>query len=201
MDYNKLISDKLADGYIKSAQVTVNVKNYKTQKVFVLGQVKKPGVFNMKGNINILELISMAGGFGDEAEQTLTVVRPRTLQSTEGTSSNLGKKEDVYKIDLGTYEDDSGPDTFEVQSGDYIYVDKKSNFFITGEVKKTGSFDWEKNLTIRQALSLAGGVSKSGAESRINIIRLVKGREVTLKVNMEDLVEANDVIDVPQRYF
>jgi len=198
----KLISEKLADGYIKSAQVTVNVKNYKTQKVFVLGQVKRPGVFNMKGNINILELISMAGGFGEDAEQTATIVRPRTLQSNGGgASSDSGKREDVYKIDLGEYKGDSGPDTFVVQSGDYIYVDKKSNFFITGEAKKTGSFKWEKDLTVRQALSLAGGVNKSGAENRINIIRLVKGKEVTLKVNMEDLVEPNDVIDVPQRYF
>ncbi|MDR4499432.1 MAG: polysaccharide export protein [Candidatus Scalindua sp.] len=88
----KLISEKLADGYIKSAQVTVNVRSYKTQKVFVLGQVKKPGVFNMKGNINILELISMAGGFGSEAERTVTIVRPRTLQSTGGgTASDPGK--------------------------------------------------------------------------------------------------------------
>ncbi|MDR4499433.1 MAG: hypothetical protein MRK02_16170 [Candidatus Scalindua sp.] len=45
---------------------------------------------------------------------------------------------------MGEYKDDRGPDTFVVQSGDYIYVDKKSNFFITGEVKSTGSFDWEK---------------------------------------------------------
>ncbi len=197
----KLIRDKLSDGYIRSPQVTITVTNYRTQKIFVLGQVKSPGVYNIKSNIHLLELISMAGGFTDEAERSVTIVRSVSSQNFEEMVSHSGKGEEIYKIDLGEYEEESKHDSFVVKSGDYIYVNKKSRFFITGEVRKTGNFSWEKDLTVRQALSLAGGTTPAASEKRITIIRLKNKKEVVVKAKMEDLVEPNDVIQVPERLF
>lgn len=201
LQLEKLIHDRLSDGYIVSPQVTINVEKYKTQKVFVLGQVKSPGVYNIKGNIHLLELISMAGGLSDDAERSVTIVRSRSSKNIDGKVSRSGKKENIFKIDLGEYEEDNIHETFLVKSGDYVYVNKKSHFFVTGEVKKTGDFSWEKDLTVRQALSRAGGTTDTASEKRITIIRVKNEKEVVVKAKMEDLVEPNDIIQVPERLF
>ncbi|MDR4506140.1 MAG: polysaccharide export protein [Candidatus Scalindua sp.] len=201
LQLEKLIRDRLSDGYIMSPQVNIYVNSYRTQKVFVLGQVKNPGVYNIKSNIYLLELISMAGGFTDQAEHSVTIVRSRSSQNVGEVVSRSGKQEEIYKIDLGEFKEDRKHDAFVIKNGDYIYVNKKSRFFITGQVMKTGDFAWEKDLTVRQALSLAGGTTTSAAEKHITIIRVKNEKEVIVKVKMEDLVEPNDVIQVPERLF
>ena len=56
-------------------------------------------------------------------------------------------------------------------------------------------------VTDEQALALAGGVNERGAENRITIRRIVKGKETEIKVKLTDTVEPGDTILVPQRFF
>src|SRR5262245_46705169 len=57
------IEARLKDGYLKSPQVDVLVKEQRSKKVSVLGQVKSPGTFPYVENMSIVEAISRAGGF------------------------------------------------------------------------------------------------------------------------------------------
>jgi len=59
----KRIADKLSDGILRNPQVTVLVKEQTSKKVYILGQVSKPGTFNYTPSMSVVEAITMAGGF------------------------------------------------------------------------------------------------------------------------------------------
>lgn len=197
-----LIEKRLADGYILEPQVTVNVKSYQNRKVFLFGEVKSPGSYVLKRKTHILELISKAGGFTDKAARTIKIVRPRLLHQGKDFVSPSGKEENkVFALDLNKYEYGNTQETFAIVSGDHIYVEEKQRFFIIGEVGRRGEFKWEKGMTVRLALSQAGGTTKMAAVKRTRIVRVKNGKGEEFKVDMDDLVMPDDIIKVPGRYF
>jgi len=60
-DLNKLVSDRLSK-YIAEAVVTVSITEVKGNKIFVIGQVNKPGEFIVNPSVNVMQALSMAGG-------------------------------------------------------------------------------------------------------------------------------------------
>lgn len=71
------LRDKIRDGlseYIKDPQVSVNIKSVQSQKVYVLGEVMRPGVFTINTSMNVFEAISSAGGFTKDAKDNSVLV-------------------------------------------------------------------------------------------------------------------------------
>lgn len=60
-ELNKIVSDRLGK-YISDAVVTVTVQEVKGNKIFVIGQVNKPGEFIVNPSVNVMQALSMAGG-------------------------------------------------------------------------------------------------------------------------------------------
>jgi polysaccharide export outer membrane protein len=60
-ELNKVISDRLAR-YIADALVTVSIQEIKGNKVYVLGNVNKPGEFIVNPSVDVMQALSMAGG-------------------------------------------------------------------------------------------------------------------------------------------
>jgi polysaccharide biosynthesis/export protein len=60
-DLNKTVSERLAR-YIADAVVTISVQEIKGNKIYVLGQVNRPGEFIVNPSVNIMQALSMAGG-------------------------------------------------------------------------------------------------------------------------------------------
>ncbi len=58
----EVLAEKLRAGFLRSPQVTVFVKEFNSKKVFVLGQVAKPGTFKYEDNMTIVQAITLAGG-------------------------------------------------------------------------------------------------------------------------------------------
>ncbi len=197
-----LLEKKLADGYIKSPQVTVTVNNYKSKKVFILGYVREPGIYIVKGKNHILELISKAGGFTNEAGRSVTIVRSKTSPGAGAVLSHEKDDENItFTIDLGEYGKNSRFSTFIIHSDDYIYVNKKSVIFVSGAVKDQGKLNWERGITVRQAITLSGGFTDIAARKRVKIIRLIDEKEKIIKTKMSDIVEPDDIIEVPESHF
>lgn len=61
MELNKVVSDRLSK-YIADAVVTISVQQINGNKVYVLGQVNKPGEFIVNPSVNVMQALSMAGG-------------------------------------------------------------------------------------------------------------------------------------------
>ncbi len=64
-----------ADGYLVSPQVDVFIKEHRSKKAVILGQVKNPGQYELRGKVTILEFISTAGGLTTDAGGTATIKR------------------------------------------------------------------------------------------------------------------------------
>ncbi len=201
----KLLTQSLSKGYLVKPQVTVSIATYRSQKVFLLGEVKKPGSYALKGKTHILELISDAGGLTDRAGRTITIVRSRSSHNKSAPVALEDAKEDeiitIYLDELELTADGMKSIDIFIADGDSIYISKARKIYVTGEVKKPGGYKWERGITVHQAISLAGGATKRGATNRTKIIRTKKGLERELKPSMSDKVIPDDIIKVPISYF
>lgn len=68
------IAERLRQGILRSPQVTVLVKEQTSKKVYVLGQVQRPGTFNFTPSMSVVEAITVAGGFTPLAAKNDTTV-------------------------------------------------------------------------------------------------------------------------------
>jgi polysaccharide export outer membrane protein len=70
------LAKRLGERYLQSPQVSVSVTEGASQKVTVEGEVKSPGVFQVKGHTTLMQVIAMAGGPDDQADtRKVAVIR------------------------------------------------------------------------------------------------------------------------------
>ncbi|HEB76737.1 MAG TPA: hypothetical protein ENJ04_10320 [Nitrospirae bacterium] len=200
-EVERLLTEKLSDGYLVAPQVNVSIVQYRSQKVFVLGEVRKPGRYMIKGKTNVLELISEAGGPTEMAADTITIMRSGSNIAPGGSGllQDDGKNE-VITLKFDDVASSKGV-AFYVESGDTVYIARAPRFFVTGEVVRPGEFRWEEGITVRGAISMAGGPTDRGAVNRAKIIRSTNGEERQIRPEMNDPVMPDDVVKVPESYF
>jgi polysaccharide export outer membrane protein len=68
------IEKRFQEGYLREPYVSVYVKEYNSKKIFVLGMVRKPGTFPFQGGMNVVEAVTLAGGFTETANANFVVV-------------------------------------------------------------------------------------------------------------------------------
>jgi polysaccharide export outer membrane protein len=100
----------LAEKYIRDPQVSVLVKEYNSKKIFVFGEVQKPGTFPFQDGMSVVQAVTLAGGFTKTASQNSTSVTRRV----GGTETKV--KVSVQDIALG-----KAPN-FTLEPGDIVYV-------------------------------------------------------------------------------
>ena len=125
------LTELLGKDYLVNPQVIVNVKEYLSQKVQVLGAAERPGVYYLTGPTTLLEILSRAGGFASTAGKQVLLVRNHG--ASDGSSAAL--RLSLEKIQAG----DPAENT-RVQSQDIVIVSKAQaySYFVFGEVKKPG---------------------------------------------------------------
>ena len=75
-----------------------------------------------------------------------------------------------------------------IKDGDTIFVPKQERVYVTGEVRTPGAFPYDDDMTIFTAISLAGGITAKGSNSRITITRLVNGQRREIDAKQEDML-------------
>ena len=191
------ISDKLsqlfADGYLVNPQVNVFINEYREQLVTILGQVNKPGSYQLKGPITFLQLLSKAGGLTPDAGDKVTV--KRTI-NTSGITTDT-----TLYIDLDSLiEKGDTAQNISVMDGDSISVNKAGFFYVTGEVKQPASFKFSKKdfPIVIKAITLAGGFTSKANQDAIEIHRVVDGqKEILTAAKLDTIIKVDDVILVP----
>jgi polysaccharide export outer membrane protein len=182
-----------ADGYLVNPQVDVFIKEHRSKKAVILGQIKNPGQYELRGKVTILEFISTAGGLTTDAGGTATIKR------TTGSGEN--KDQIVLDLEKLIKKGDVSLN-LTVQDNDSIYISKAKTYYVSGEVVKPNQYVYEQELTVIKAITMAGGFSKIAAKDKVQIIRLIKGdKKVLEKVNMDEPVLPDDVIVVPESFF
>ncbi len=196
------LTEKLSDGYLVAPQITVRIVEYNNKKVFLFGEVLRPGTYPLKGDIRLLELISEAGGFTEERGMMCHIVRSKGDTPNSGPISiKSAKANEILSINLNRLTSGKLEENIKLQPGDSIYVNATDHIFVTGEVRNPGEIKWTKGMTVRQAISSAGGGTASAAINRTSIVRLKDGQEVELTPGLSDPVSPDDIIKVPESYF
>ena len=109
----RTISDALAKGYLINPQVTLNVLNFATYRVTVLGQVQKPGSYDFpnRERLTLLEAIGLAGGYTRGADPSRVLIK----RVVEG-------REVVYRLNGKKMASEGASTAFEILSGDVVTV-------------------------------------------------------------------------------
>jgi len=74
-------------------------------------------------------------------------------------------------------------------------------FFIQGEVKQSGGYPYQPGLTVRKAVSLAGGLTDRASQSRITVIHENDEHRKSIPISIDDPVHPGDTITIEQSFF
>lgn len=107
------LTAKLGAKYLQNPQVTVFVKEYNSHQVTIQGEIKKPGVFPLKGTTSLLQLIALAGGFEANSDSTVLILRQTNGKRSAATFN-------VSAIQKGRADDPV------LQSGDIVVAGKSA---------------------------------------------------------------------------
>ena len=191
---------KLADGYFRNPQVAVAVEQYRSQRVFVMGEVRNPGPVPLTGGMTLIEALARAGSTLSSSSGEVAIVR--APQGGKGpTLPDPATGATILRASIRDLEGGSLKQNVELRDGDTIFVPRAESAYVFGQVKSPGAYSIQKDTTVLQALSLAGGVTENGAMNRIKVVRIVNGEKKELKVKLTDLVKPGDTVIVPERYF
>ncbi|MFC1895937.1 polysaccharide biosynthesis/export family protein [Thermodesulfobacteriota bacterium] len=199
------VRGRLSGRFIIDPQVTVTVKEYKSKKVFVLGEVgakgKGPGAYPLAGKTTLLEILSMAGGPTDNAGTEVMIVRPTNHTPGNPTPLEKAKNEDIITVNLAQILEGDTSQNVLLEPNDSIYVPRTQYFYVFGQVKQPGRYKLEKGTTVLKAITTAGGVTDKAAINDSKVLREREGEKISIAVVMTDPVMAEDVIMVPESFF
>jgi polysaccharide export outer membrane protein len=152
-----VLTARLANGYIVDPQVTVSIQEYRSRKANVVGLANRPGMYEFRGALTLLELLSRAGGPAPEAGSQATLTR------RDGTSAAVDLKALLTQGNTAL--------DLEIHDGDTLYIAAAGSFIITGEVRRPGEYRFDEGMTLIRAITLAGGFSERAATDAVKVIR------------------------------
>ena len=196
------LKKQLSDGYLKNPQVSVAIEQYRSQRIFVMGEVRAPGTYQLTGDMTLIEALARAGSVTAEAGEEILVVRPP--EGKPGTGPVLPTDDanaDIIRVNLRELQSGLLSQNVPLQDGDTLVVLRAQSVYVFGQVKNPGAFAAEKGTSVLQALSLAGGVTDRGSTGRVYIVRTVDGKKKEFKAKLTDTVEPGDTLIVKERFF
>jgi len=196
-DLERKLHDVLARDLIRDPQVAVTVQQYRSKVVFVMGEVSHPGPYPLLGTRRILEVLAKAGPMTANAGSEAVVVRARNPEARPVLPSEVGAAPggpaEVMHVDLRAIQAGALEQNLVLQPRDTVFVPAAPRVFVSGHVPNPGGYAITPGITVRQAVSLAGGSARSG---RVRVLREVGGRAQQVDLDLDDPVQAGDTIVV-----
>jgi polysaccharide export outer membrane protein len=179
-----VLQELLRRTYMKDPHVGVFVRELQSHPVSVVGAVKKPGVFQIRGTKTVLELLSMAEGLADDAGDTVLVMRGASYPGAggSGTAQREPQKDGTTPLTTGNaalvsgfpgtppkegageikeinlkslLESDDPALNIPVHPGDIVKVPRAGIVYVVGGVRKPGGFVLRSNENISVLQALA----------------------------------------------
>ncbi|MFN0109497.1 MAG: polysaccharide biosynthesis/export family protein [Blastocatellia bacterium] len=236
-EVSKMITDGLRGRYLKDPKVFVSVKQYNSRTFFIQGAVKSPGVYIIQGRPSLFKLITIAGGLQDKHGSMAYIVRevkaspekleargqktdqPAPVRSTPVTEAIDNAKGSNVAIEgetdfellhakIGGLSKGRFDQNLLIQPGDVVYIPPAEVFYVSGEVRAPGQYQYREGMTLRQAITLSQGPYFKAKLDKGIIFREdpLTGKFSEIPVNIasvlnkggEDIpIYPNDIITVP----
>ena len=179
-----VLQELLHRTYMKDPHVSVFVREMQSHPVSVMGAVRRPGVFQIRGSKTLLEVLSLAEGLADDAGETVIILRgaalsaepdppmdhavvsdppssgPQSPGEANAVSSplndNRAASESAVQVNLkDLLESADSRSNPLVHPGDIVKVTRAGVVYVIGEVRKPGGFVLKSNENISVLQALA----------------------------------------------
>lgn len=212
----KMASEKLrtrlAADYLNKPMVIIEVVEFNSQKILVIGEVKKPGEVTLQSSeMALKELIVQSGGPTGDMDQTVLIVRAEPDDEDATT---------VFTMDELLLSNKH--ESITVSAGDIVYIlgrdkqlplqDMEKTVYVFGQVTKPGILPFTRNMTVMRAIISAGNFTKEAAPGRTTVKRKDGKKIKTISVNLDKMMsggdksrdielKAGDIVYVPRAIF
>lgn len=167
-------------GYLTKPSVSVEVSNYVSRYVTVLGNVPQAGNYPLDRGYTVASMLAKAGGSTKDGANAVI------LTPADGSGPQ--------RISLS---DMAAGANRQLKAGDILFVPPAEKVYVYGQVQQPGAFTYVPGQSFRQALALAGGPTLAGSTKRIKVRR--EGKEIQAK--LDDPVKPEDVLIIREKLF
>ncbi|MGH2396344.1 MAG: SLBB domain-containing protein [bacterium] len=182
---------RLYTKYLRQPSISVTVREFRIDRIYILGQVTRPGEYQLRPTAGILEILASAGGPTTRADLAkVVVIRGRTeamklnILEAFATSRNLDVK---------------------LLAGDVLFIPETDNrIVVLGQVNRPGAYQMLEGQRVSDLIAAAGGLTTRAAPERGFIVRGTEQIPVDLKSVLAGNIEANvslrpgDMMVVPE---
>lgn len=215
------LEEKIAEllqvnGLVTHPQVSVFVKEQRSQPITIIGAVRQPRVFQAVRTATLLEVLSEAGGIADDAGTTVIVTRG-TGNRSEPAAANGETPAPVAEpasitIQLRDLLESGDPrHNISVYGGDVVSVPRAGIVYVVGAVERPGGYvlaSEGEDMTALKALALAQGLKGGAKPNEAVIIRknTATGEKEEIEINLSKVMarkaedaqlQANDILFIP----
>jgi polysaccharide export outer membrane protein len=172
---------RLYTKYLKQPLISVTVREFRVDRIYILGQVTRPGEYQLRPTSGILELVASAGGPTNRADLAkVVVIRGRT----EALQLNL----------LEAFATSRSPDV-KLLAGDVLFIpETDKRIVVLGQVNRPGAYDLLEGQRVSDLIAASGGLTARAAPERGFIVRGSEHISVDLKNVLAGNMEANVVL-------
>jgi polysaccharide export outer membrane protein len=205
-ELERKITVLLSTGFIRNPQVTVIVQEYRSKTIFVVGEIMRPGTYPLSGSRTLVEALAKAGPTTSNAGGEVVIVRPHGEVQGPVLPNQVGEgpasaSAEVIRVNMPDIQAGDLTKNVLLRPNDTVFVPLAPKVFVSGEVRNPGAYPFASGTTVRQAISLAGGLTEDGSSGRIRVVRTVEGKSRELKIKLEDAVQPGDTIVVKSKLF
>lgn len=211
-EFEAEIDEKLGS-QLKEPHITVTVTETLSQPVTVIGAVNQPGVHQIRGQQSLVDILSEAGGFRNDAGYRITITRQMQMGDLPLPGAVRDDADHVIsgQVNVGDIlEARNQAANIRIYPHDVITVPRAKLVYVMGEVHKSGGFTLEQkdSLSVIEALALADGTTPTAARQRALILRREPGAadRAEIKVDLDKILagktsdvslQADDILLVP----
>jgi polysaccharide export outer membrane protein len=198
----ELITTGLARDYLVDPQVNVEVREYRSRWVTVIGAVRTPSRYVLIRNMQLIDLLAAAGGLSADAGSDILITRRD--QDSRSSRQIVVARKDLFS------RDNKAANIF-LDPGDIVTISDREFFYIRGEVGRPDAYIYKHGMTVLKAIGIAGGFSQFANRKEVVLLRTEDG-EMHYKtiVNIKAIENGKqkdipllpeDIIIIPRRIF
>jgi polysaccharide biosynthesis/export protein len=161
--------------YLRVPSITVAVRQVRVDHISVLGQVNRPGEYEIRPGESILDVLASAGGPTERAD----LGKAQVLRGNPVQTIDLNILEAFMK--------DKDPE-LKLEPGDVVFVPAADRRMVAlGQVNRPGAYDLLEGQHVSDLLAAAGGLASQAAPQRAFIVR----GDQQIPVNIQDVLAGN----------
>ena len=198
------IRARLEQKYMHEPQVSVFVHEHKSQRISVIGAVRRGGVYTITSPLRVADALALAEGLTDDADHTVYLIRRvpagTAVQTEDGiaplklplAAPERRTEQMMAPIDLELLADGRDELNVALEAGDVVHVPRAGSYYVGGSVERPGSFLLKGKTTVEQAIMAAGGPRAVADWEDVRIYRIKPGgdREI-LAFNLSEFEKGN----------